>query len=187
MWNRETSPKNETAQDPHTAPQASLAPMSPMAPLASPASPALTAAAGRPMEERRLEAWVGKSVVFRGDLISAEDMTIDGRVEGTIEVRDHRLTIGPNANIEADIVAKSATIFGKVAGSVTGQDKVEIRLGAAVDADVACAYLSIQEGAHFCGKVTMDSRRTEQAEGATDEPGSASVTGIKRGNRAAGR
>ena len=181
MWNKETSPKNEAMQDAHTALLAS--PVSP----ASPASPVLPAGAGRPLEERRLEAWVGKSVVFRGDLISSEDMTIDGRVEGTIEVRDHRLTIGPNANIEADIVAKSATIFGKIVGSVTGHDKVEIRLGASVDADVACAYLSIQEGAHFCGKVTMDSRRPEQADGAADEPGSASVAGMKRANRHAGR
>jgi cytoskeletal protein CcmA (bactofilin family) len=85
-------------------------------------------------------------------------MTIDGRVEGTIEVRDHRLTIGPNANIEAVIVAKSITIFGKVAGSVTGQDKVEIRLSASVEADVACARIAIQEGAQFCGKVSMASR-----------------------------
>jgi cytoskeletal protein CcmA (bactofilin family) len=149
MWNQETSPKIEAVPNRYTP---------------SAASPAVN---GRPPDERRGEAWVGKSVVFRGDLISSEDMTIDGRVEGTIEVRDHRLTIGPNASIEADIVAKSVMIFGKVAGSVTGQDKVEIRLSASVEADVMCGYLSIQEGAHFCGKVTMDSRRPQQAEGPT--------------------
>jgi len=138
MWNRDGSTETEKAQQPH---------------------PGSAAIAGRPVEERRVVAWVGKSVVFRGDLISEEDMTIDGRVEGTIEVRDHRLTIGPNADIEADVVAKWVTVFGKVAGSINGQDKVEIRIGASVDADVSCAYLAIQEGAHFCGKVTMDPRR----------------------------
>jgi cytoskeletal protein CcmA (bactofilin family) len=119
------------------------------------------AAGGRTPDERRTVAWVGKSVIFRGDLISAEDMTIDGRIEGTIEVRDHHLTIGPNASIEADVVAKQVTIFGKVSGSVTGNGKVEIRLGASVEADVACSVLSIQEGAHFSGKVAMQSSRPE--------------------------
>lgn len=156
MWNRETS-ESDKAQQPYAGGAA--------------------ATSGRAGEDRRVLAWVGKSVVFRGDLISDEDMTIDGRVEGTIEVRDHRLTIGPNADIEADIVAKWVTIFGKVAGSVTGQDKVEIRLGAAVDADVACAYLAIQEGAHFCGKVTMDTRRAKQDKPLTDQTISAPAAG----------
>ena len=142
MWNQEALPKSEGAQQPRAT---------------------TPAGATRPGDERRVEAWVGKSVVFRGDLISSEDMTIDGRVEGTIEVRDHRLTIGPNANIEAAIVAKSVAIFGTVAGRVTGQDKVEIRLSASVEADIACACLSIQEGAQFCGKVAMTSGRPETA------------------------
>jgi cytoskeletal protein CcmA (bactofilin family) len=151
MWNREALPASDGMQQPHATPQST---------------------AGRSVEDRRLDAWVGKSVIFRGDLISSEDMTIDGRVEGTIEVRDHRLTIGPNANIEADIVAKSVTIFGKVTGSVTGQDKVEIRLSATVEADVACASLAIQEGAQFCGKVAMTAR-SPQTQAATAKPVSA--------------
>jgi cytoskeletal protein CcmA (bactofilin family) len=142
MWNRGNSMKNEGA-------------------------PQTTPPAGSP-QERRTVAWVGKSVIFRGDLISAEDMTIDGRIEGSIEVRDHYLTVGPNADIEADIVAKSVTIFGKIVGNVTSREKVEIRMGASVEADLSCQTLAIQEGAYFCGKVTMagDQRKakTEAAE-----------------------
>jgi cytoskeletal protein CcmA (bactofilin family) len=121
-------------------------------------------------------AWVGKSVIFRGDLISSEDMTIDGRIEGTIEVRDHHLTIGPNATIEADIVAKMVTIFGKVAGSVTGHDKVDIRLGASVEADVTCSGLAIQEGAHFSGKVAMDSHHSKAEQPAAGQASHPSKT-----------
>src|SRR5947207_8739530 len=66
------------------------------------------------VEERRTVAWVGKSVLFRGDLIGLEDMSIDGRVEGTIELRDHNLTIGPDAQIQADIVAKVVVVLGTV-------------------------------------------------------------------------
>ena len=107
MWNRDQAPKSEpTPQQPtHSAPS------SPSGPFQG--------------EERRVVAWVGKSVVFRGDLISSEDMTIDGRIEGSIEVRNHHLTIGPNASIEADVAARQVTVFGKVAGSLTAQERVD--------------------------------------------------------------
>lgn len=144
MWNRPASSASEGAQQP-----------------SSTSTPSGAATGGRPADERRNVAWVGKSVIFRGDLISSEDMTIDGRIEGTVEVRDHHLTIGPNANIEADVVAKLVTVFGKVSGSVIGHDKVEIRVGASVEADVTCAAIAIQEGAHFCGKVVMESQASQ--------------------------
>jgi len=130
MWNRDSAPRTETPK-PETATPSSL--------------PA----------ERRVVAWVGKSVIFRGDLISSEDMTIDGRVEGTIDVRDHHLTIGPNGNIAADVNASSMTVFGKVVGSIVSKDKVDIRVGASVEGGVECRTLAIQEGAYFCGKVSM--------------------------------
>jgi cytoskeletal protein CcmA (bactofilin family) len=120
-------------------------------------------------DERRLVAWVGKSVVFRGDLISSEDMTIDGRVEGSIEVRNHHLTIGPNASIEADVAAKLVTVFGKVAGSVMAEERIEIRQGASVEADLTCLTLAIQEGAYFCGKVAMAGRQSKKTDKAAAE------------------
>jgi cytoskeletal protein CcmA (bactofilin family) len=143
MWNRDQAPKTEPMpqQPTHSAPS------SPSGPFQG--------------EERRVVAWVGKSVVFRGDLISSEDMTIDGRIEGSIEVRNHHLTIGPNASIEADVAARQVTVFGKVAGSLTAQERVEIRHGATVEADITCQSLAIQEGAFFCGKVAMSGRQSK--------------------------
>ena len=67
-----------------------------------------------PLDERRVVAWVGKSVIFIGSLISSEDMTIDGHVEGSIEVLDQALTVGPDADIRADIMARVVTIHGTV-------------------------------------------------------------------------
>ena len=127
-------------------------------------------------EERRVVAWVGKSVVFRGDLISSEDMTIDGRIEGSIEVRNHHLTIGPNASIEADVAARQVTVFGKMAGSLTAQERVEIRHGATVEADITCQSLAIQEGALFCGKVAMSGRQSK----ADKDPQEAAATPTNR-------
>ena len=94
MWNRESPAKGEEGRE-STMGQ-------------PPVSTAL------PADERRAVAWVGKSVIFIGSLISSEDMTIDGHVEGSIEVLDQALTIGPDADIRADIMARVVTIHGTV-------------------------------------------------------------------------
>jgi cytoskeletal protein CcmA (bactofilin family) len=108
---------------------------------------------GRPVEERRLVAWIGKSVVFKGDLVSSEDMAIDGRVEGTIDVRGHTLTIGPDADIRADIHAGTVTIEGMVAGRITADHKVEIRPTGTVEGDIFAPRLAMADGAILRGRV----------------------------------
>jgi cytoskeletal protein CcmA (bactofilin family) len=104
-------------------------------------------------EERRMIAWVGKSVVFTGQLTSLEDMTIDGRVEGTIEVRDHSLTIGPDADIHAGITAKVVTVLGRVTGTITASHKVDIRETGAVKGDIVSPRLALADGALLRGQV----------------------------------
>jgi len=106
-----------------------------------------------PVEERRNVAWVGKSVVFKGTLTSAEDMTIDGHFEGSIEVRDQGLTIGPDADIRADIVAGTITIHGKVVGNVRGSVKVDLRATGRLEGDLTAPCIVIAEGAAVCGRV----------------------------------
>ena len=144
-------------------------PSRPATPAQQAASPS-AAPAGASADERRVVAWVGKSVIFRGDLISSEDMTIDGRVEGSIEVRSHHLTIGPNGSIEADVAARLVTIFGKVSGTVSAQERVDVRQGASVEADLTCQTLAIQEGAYFCGKVSMTGRQTKAESAKAESP-----------------
>src|SRR5258708_7942492 len=70
---------------------------------------------------------IGKSVVIKGELNGSEDLTIEGHVEGTIQLRDHVLTIGPNGRIKAQVFAKSVIVLGEVTGNVTASDKVDIR------------------------------------------------------------
>ena len=112
------------------------------------------AAAGRPDdEERRLVAWVGKSVVFKGDLTSSEDMTIDGHVQGTIELRDHALTIGPHAQIRGDIVAKIVTVRGTITGSIIAGDKVIVAETGSVEGDITTPRLALTDGAKLRGRV----------------------------------
>jgi len=116
------------------------------------------AVAARPTAERRIVAWVGKSVVFKGDLISAEEMTIDGRVEGTIEVRGHALTIGPDADIRADIIAQAVVVLGAVTGSITAQDRVDIAETGSVDGSILSPRLAVAEGAVLRGRVDVGPR-----------------------------
>jgi cytoskeletal protein CcmA (bactofilin family) len=98
---------------------------------------------------------IGKSVVIKGELNGSEDLTIEGHVEGTIQLRDHVLTIGPNGKIKAQVFAKAVVILGEVTGNVTASEKVDIRDNGSVDGDIAAPRVAIAEGAHFRGSIDM--------------------------------
>ena len=98
---------------------------------------------------------IGKSVVIKGELNGSEDLTIEGHVEGTIQLRDHVLTIGPNGRIKAQVFAKSVIVLGEVTGNVTASDKVDIRDNGSVDGDIISPRVAIAEGAHFRGSIDM--------------------------------
>jgi cytoskeletal protein CcmA (bactofilin family) len=98
---------------------------------------------------------IGKSVVIKGELNGSEDLTIEGQVEGKIELRQNVLTIGPNGRIKAQVFAKSVIILGEVTGNVTASEKVDIRDNGSVDGDIAAPRVAIAEGAHFRGSIDM--------------------------------
>jgi cytoskeletal protein CcmA (bactofilin family) len=98
---------------------------------------------------------IGKSVVIKGELSGSEDLTIEGHVEGRIDLKDHLLTIGPNGKIKAEVFAKSVVVLGEVTGNVTASEKVDIRDNGSVDGDIASPRVAIAEGAHFRGSVDM--------------------------------
>jgi cytoskeletal protein CcmA (bactofilin family) len=106
---------------------------------------------------------IGKSVVIKGELNGSEDLTIEGQVEGKIELKDHVLTIGPNGKIKAQVFAKALIVLGEVNGNVTATDKVEIRDGGSVDGDIIAPRVAIADGAHFRGSVDMQRRAVSQS------------------------
>ena len=108
---------------------------------------------------------LGKSVIFKGDLISSEDMMIDGRVEGTIEVRDHDLTIGPDADIQAEVVAKIVTVLGAVTGTITAREKVDIRAAGSVVGNIVSPRLTMANGAMVHGRVDTGLRQADEKAG----------------------
>jgi cytoskeletal protein CcmA (bactofilin family) len=101
---------------------------------------------------------IGKSVVIKGELNGSEDLTIEGHVEGRIELKDHVLTIGPNGKIKAELFAKAIVVLGEVVGNVSASEKVDIRENGSVDGDITAPRVAIAEGAHFRGSVDMQNK-----------------------------
>jgi cytoskeletal protein CcmA (bactofilin family) len=144
MWKRDESvkPAAPPAPTPAAAPSApaGAAPM---------ASEPLRTQLGRDMVN------IGKSVVIKGELSGSEDLTIEGHVEGRIDLKGNVLTIGPNGKIKAEVFAKAVVVLGEVTGNVTASEKVDIRDNGSVDGDIASPRVAIAEGAHFRGSVDM--------------------------------
>src|SRR5688500_8621737 len=105
------------------------------------------------VDERRMSAWIGTALVLQGKVISTQDLTIDGKVEGTIELGNHGLTIGSGAEIKADLVAQTVTISGAVTGNVTASAIVDLRASGSVDGDITTPRLIMADGATIKGKV----------------------------------
>lgn len=123
---------------------------------------------------------IGKSVVIKGELNGSEDLTIEGHVEGKIELKEHALTIGPNGKIKAEIFAKVVVVLGDVHGNIMASEKVDIRDNGSVDGDIVAPRVAIAEGAHFRGSVDMQkktepSRPAHQAEIKPSAPGVAPI------------
>jgi cytoskeletal protein CcmA (bactofilin family) len=103
---------------------------------------------------------LGKSVVIKGELSGSEDLTLYGQMEGSIKLPDHTLTIGPDADIKAQVSARSVVIMGAVTGNVTAGEKVEIGATGSVTGDIKSPRLAIAEGGCFRGKVEMPVTRS---------------------------
>ena len=113
---------------------------------------------------------LGKSMVLKGHLFASEDLTIEGRLEGTITVQGHTLTVGDHAQIEAKILARVAIIRGTVHGDVSATEKVEILATGSVDGDVVAPRIAIAEGACFRGKMDIQPGNAEQAQVSESAP-----------------
>ena len=147
-------------------------------PTVAPSTPAVQSHGGpapAPQPETRHQTGrdvvnIGKSVVIKGELNGSEDLTIEGQVEGKIELKDHVLTIGPNGKIKAQVFAKALIVLGEVHGNVNATEKVDIRDGGSVDGDIVSPRVAIAEGAHFRGSVDMQ-RKGQQGQAASQRPG----------------
>jgi cytoskeletal protein CcmA (bactofilin family) len=125
---------------------------------------------------------IGKSVIIKGDLSGSEDLTIEGQVEGKIELRQNVLTIGANGKIKAQVFAKAVVVQGEVQGNITATERVDIRDNGSVDGDLSAPRVAIADGAHFRGSIDMQrqggaapSAKAEQPAATTAKHGPSAV------------
>ena len=111
-------------------------------------------------------AHIGKSVLIKGELTGSEDLFLDGEVEGSIDLKDHSLTIGPNGKIRANVMARDVVVHGKVDGNVSGTERVELKRSAVLVGDIATQRIVIEDGAYFKGAIDI---RKESAKPARTE------------------
>jgi len=116
-------------------------------------------------DERRSTAWIGQGVVIEGRITSAQDLRVDGKVEGEIEVGDHGLIIGAAAAIKANLVARSIVISGAVTGNVTATERIDLHPAGSITGDIRSPRLVVAEGAVITGKVDVGGNRRTKAQG----------------------
>ena len=117
----------------------------------------------------RASACIGKSVVIKGEVLSSEDLVIDGCVEGTIKNSGHCLTISAGATIKANLVGRIIMISGAVTGTIAASEIVAVRGTGSVDGDIRAPRIAISDGAILCGRVETE----RAAVAAASERGSA--------------
>lgn len=108
------------------------------------------------MANTESSASIGKAVKIKGEVFSNEDLYVDGDLEGRIELKAHKLTVGPNGTVKTGVIkARAVVIQGTVQGDVDAQEKVEIRKDATLTGNIKTARIVIEEGAYFKGGVDI--------------------------------
>ncbi|HET7872934.1 MAG TPA: polymer-forming cytoskeletal protein [Terriglobales bacterium] len=132
--------------------------------------------------ERADVGHIGKSVVIRGELTGNEDLYLDGDIEGTIDLRDHKLVIGPNGKIKASITAREIVIHGRLEGNVAATDRVELKKSCTLIGDVGTQRIMIEDGAFFKGAIDIkEGAQRAKAASAPSFPTSVGGGGISSG------
>lgn len=139
----------------------------PPAPAPAPApaqpQPAAAAAPPQPVEKPRPApvspaVTIGASVVIKGEVSAREDLTVAGRIEGKIEVRDHVVRVGREAQVNAEIAARAVIVDGNVKGNITATERIELSEHGVVEGDIASPKIAMADGAQFRGKIEMGKR-----------------------------
>jgi cytoskeletal protein CcmA (bactofilin family) len=129
---------------------------------AAPSSPAHELSAG-PAALPRGESTIGKGLTFKGSITGGNDLFIDGKVEGSIELPDHRIIVGCDGEVTATIAARDVVVQGRVSGKVTASGRVDVCSTGFVSCDVTAARISIGDGAFFKGSVDLCEGAMEEA------------------------
>jgi cytoskeletal protein CcmA (bactofilin family) len=110
----------------------------------------------RPVTPAGAGARLGPSLHVKGEISGSEDLSIDGSVEGLVNLEDRKLTIGTTAKVTADLVAREVVVYGNVKGNLRARDRIEIKKDGSVVGDLATARIMIEDGAYFKGSIEIN-------------------------------
>jgi cytoskeletal protein CcmA (bactofilin family) len=104
----------------------------------------------------RSNAMIGPSIVIKGTVSGDEDLLVQGRVEGSIELNSNEVSVGQSGRVTADINAKTVKIDGEVTGDISGGEKVVISKSGRVRGNIVAPRVTLEDGAIFKGSIDMD-------------------------------
>jgi cytoskeletal protein CcmA (bactofilin family) len=130
---------------------------SPVVPFSSSTTPRLSGTSARN------SARLGASLAIKGHITGAEDLQIDGKVDGPISLNGHELTVGPTAVLHSEIHAGELIVSGQVVGNVHARGRVDIKKDGSIIGDISSARISIEDGAHFKGRIEIDPAKSQAA------------------------
>ena len=124
---------------------------------------------------------IGPTILIKGDLTGEEDLIIDGRVEGRVELRKHNITVGKNGRVKADLYGKVITVEGEVHGNLYGDEQLVLRQSSTVRGNILAPRVVLEDGANFKGSIDMSPKDAAQREQSpsTSIPGAAAPGGLK--------
>jgi cytoskeletal protein CcmA (bactofilin family) len=150
MWTKQQS-----------APEAPAAP--PVHAATSPVVPFSAPSARLASSSVRDSGRLGSSLHIKGHITGAEDLQIDGRVDGPITLRGHALIVGSTAQLNSEIHAGEVVVYGKVVGNLHARGRVDIKKDGSIIGDISSARISIEDGAHFKGRIEIDPAKSQAA------------------------
>ena len=130
----------------------------------NPAAPVKTVTS--PIEQ----ATIGRSLVIKGEISGSESLYVDGRIEGTISFKEHRVTVGRNGAVAANIVARDVVIMGKVTGNIECSDRVDIRSEGSLTGDIVSRRISVEDGALLRGSVQLAPAEKQEKASRSETP-----------------
>ena len=110
-------------------------------------------------------ARIGAGLKIKGQISGGENLQIDGVVDGPIDLHGHELIVGPSAHLNSEIHAGDVIAYGRIVGPVHSQGRVDIKKDGSIIGDIACARISIEDGAHFKGRIEIDPTKSQAAAG----------------------
>jgi len=165
MWGKEEKsmpPAREVSPPAHTPPPPAERPVE----------------ASRDLSSRGGMATVGKSLVIKGQITGGEDLYIDGEVEGTVELKDHSITVGPNGRVNANLHGKDVVVQGRVKGNIRAVDRLEIRKTGSLMGDIITARVVIEDGAYFKGSIDIQKPGAKAEAAAVSAPASSAASSV---------